>query len=199
MKNDDTDKQEYGQTMNVLLSSRSSLGEWLAWAVLVAIVYSQVSNFDREIQEYAFGATGWPSAICLCILLGATGQLAFRIHANWRNAAAGQLQAPKEPMISGFRFTKAGALTFGFFVLPFIYLYLAQRIGFYVATPFFILGLLALMQVRSASALVLVTVVVYGLALALFTRFFYVALPTGRIEFFYDINNAIIVLARTGV
>ena len=185
-----------------LRRSYRPLAEWLIWTILVAVVYNQTSSFDRTIQEYAFGATGWPTAICFGIILGATGQLGFRLLANWRSTAGGD-EAGKPTKDGSLpavpKLTRANAQVAGFFLLPLVYLYFAQLIGFYVATPFFILGLLALMEVRSARALLLVTLVVYGIALTLFTRFFYVALPVGRLELFYDINNAIIVLARTGV
>ena len=72
-------------------------------------------------------------------------------------------------------------------------------IGFYVATPVFILGLLLLLEVTSPAALLLVTTVVYSLVLLIFTRFFFVALPVGGIQWFYDINNAIISIVRAGL
>jgi hypothetical protein len=53
--------------------------------------------------------------------------------------------------------------------------------------------------VTSPAALLLVTTVVYSMVLLIFTRFFFVALPVGGIEWFYDINNAIISIVRTGV
>ena len=71
--------------------------------------------------------------------------------------------------------------------------------GTYFITLFFILGLLLLLKVRSIKALLGVTAITYLLLLVVFTRFFYVALPVGRWDFFYDFNNWIIVVARIGM
>ena len=39
----------------------------------------QTDVFDREIAEYAFGADGWPKALCIAIFIGATGQLIYQV------------------------------------------------------------------------------------------------------------------------
>ena len=82
------------------------------------------------------------------------------------------------------------------FALPFAYLFLTARFGFYVMTPVFILALMLLLEVRSWTALLAVTATVYGIVLLVFTRFFYVALPVGHVQPFYDINTMIIVLGE---
>lgn len=168
------------------------------------MAFLQIGNFKREIADYAFGPDGWPLAICSAIVLGATLQLAFRLRQDYRcasrrtddmeDAAVGASPA------GGSSGTSRPSLQFvAIFLLPFVYLFLVPRVGFYLMTPFFIVALLFLMQVRSLMTLALVTASAYGIALLIFTRFFYVALPVGRIEPFYSVNNAIIALARTGL
>ncbi len=185
--------------------------EWAIWIAVLAWVFWQTQRFDREIAQYAFGATGWPRALCIAAALGATGQLIYRIAEIRRGRAAGpeaalpesavpETAAPEPAAPKGQRpglWQRAKHLPI--FIFPLIYLYLVPSVGFYVATPFFILGLLLILEVRTLKALLGVTCVVYGLVLLLFTRFFYVALPVGRIESFYDINNAIIGIARYGM
>ena len=191
----------------LLRNSRRAVVEWLAWTAIAGVAVLQTGNFNREIADYAFGADGWPLAICSAIFLGATLQLAFRLrqvrrfaspptdHAD--DAAAGALSADPTGGNSGA--SRPTAQFIAIFLLPFVYLFLVPRLGFYLMTPFFILALLFLMQVRSLMALALVTASAYGIALLIFTRFFYVALPVGRIEPFYGMNNAIIALVRTGL
>ena len=180
--------------------------EWAIWIAVLAWVFWQTQRFDREIAQYAFGAAGWPRALCIAAALGATGQLIYRIAEIRRGHAAGpestvpETAAPEPAAPEGQRpglWQRAKHLPI--FIFPLIYLYLVPSVGFYVATPFFILGLLLILEVRSLRALLGVTCVIYGLVLLLFTRFFYVALPVGRIEAFYDINNAIIGIARYGM
>lgn len=180
--------------------------EWATWIAVLAWVFWQTQRFDREIAQYAFGAAGWPRALCIAAALGATGQLIYRIAEIRLGRAAGpestvpESAAPESAAPEGQRpglWQRAKHLPI--FIFPLIYLYLVPSVGFYVATPFFILGLLLILEVRTLKALLGVTCVVYGLVLLLFTRFFYVALPVGRIESFYDINNAIIGIARYGM
>ena len=175
--------------------------EWAIWIAVLAWVFWQTQRFDREIAQYAFGAAGWPRALCIAAALGATGQLIYRIAEIRRGRAAGPETAAPEPAApEGQRpglWQRAKHLPI--FIFPLIYLYLVPSVGFYVVTPFFSLGLLLILEVHSLRSLLVVTCVIYGLVLLLFTRLFYVALPVGRIEAFYDINNAIIGIARYGM
>ena len=158
-------------------------------------MYSQTGLFDREIPEYRFGAVGWPRAICIVIAIGAVGQFIHHYISAHRTAGGvsgtGGGGAQKSLAVTA----KRAAI----FVFPLLWLYCAPRLGFYLTAPFFVLGMLMLMEVRSAFNLAAVTAVIYALVLLLFTRFFFVALPVGRIQFFYDINVAIIGLARAGL
>ncbi len=171
--------------------------EWLIWVGLAALVYSQTSRFDQEIAEYALGASGWPRSLCLAVIVGATGQFVYQMTTIWR----GKDLIKEESDDSGREKLGTWRLVqrLGIFFVPLIYLYVMPAVGFYVATPIFIVILLLLLEVRSLPAIATVTVIVYGLALLIFTRLFYVALPTGHIEAFYDINNAIISIVRAGM
>ena len=186
-----------GKITEIVFLSRNALLEWLAWTALVSVALLQTGNFDQPMKEYVFGAAGWPRTVCYAILIGATWQLAFQIYRNWRGVDAFPVTEEGETprATSGIRRLQRAA----FFILPFIYLFATARIGFYITTPVFIICLLLLMEVWSITALLSVTAVIYGIALLVFTRFFYVAVPVGNISPFYEINTAIIVFARTGM
>lgn len=176
-----------------------SLTEWLMWMILVLVAMSQVDNFSQEIAAYKFDADGWPITITLALGVGATLQCLFQI---WRIKTGGTAQivqesSDKKPEAKTSRATKLTNIAI--FLLPFVYLYLAPRIGIYFITPFFILSLMLLLKVRSIKALLGITAITYLLLLVVFTRLFYVALPVGRWDFFYDFNNWIIVVARIGM
>ncbi len=166
--------------------------EWAFWVALAAIYYAQTGYFDEEIPNYAFGATGWPRALALAAVLGATGQLLTRLAAIRRGEVA-ERAAAAQTSLGAYGYQ---ALLFAF---PFIYLFVTPTLGFYVSTPLFIVGLLLLLEVRAPITVLAVTGVVYGLVLLIFTRLFYVALPVGSASPFYDINVAIIEIARYGV
>lgn len=173
--------------------------EWLFWVLLAAMVYSLTGNFDETIAEYRFGATGWPRVLCAALAFGASGQLIYKLTRSQPAGTAAGTKAPEAEVPAEVLTFRAGLQRIGVFAAPFVYLYVMPEIGFYVATPFFVLAILLLLEVKSPRVLAGVTLVVYGLVLLIFTRFFYVALPVGHIESFYDINNWIIVLVRTGM
>lgn len=176
------------------------IAEWAFWILLALIAYSQTGNFSEDIADYAFGASGWPRALCLAIALGATGQLAYQALTISRSGAPAPSDDDETEPGTGKRLTGWRLVQrLGVFILPLIYLYVMPSIGFYVATPLFILAFLILLEVKSPIALLTVTLVVYGLVLLIFTRLFYVALPLGNVESFYNISNAIIEIARSGV
>lgn len=171
--------------------------EWLVWLVLAIFVYTQTNLFDKPISEYSFGATGWPRTICLAIIMGATGQFLLQIFPRRNsNDVADATVAADDPQQTGL----ARILQkLGIFVVPLIYLFYMNGLGFFVTTPIFIIAMLVLLEVRSFKALFTVTLIVYGFSLLIFTRLFYVALPIGSYEFFYPINNAIVAFARIGL
>ncbi|WP_179953864.1 tripartite tricarboxylate transporter TctB family protein [Denitrobaculum tricleocarpae] len=198
-----SDHRPDGQTLTVSISPLFSTPvlEWLFWLVLAGMVYALTDNFDEPIAEYQFGASGWPRVLCAALAFGATAQLLYKLtrrraeREKPADPSSGQESKPAHSGLTlGAKLQRAGV-----FLVPFLYLYVMPEIGFYVATPFFILAILLLLEVRSIKALISVTAVVHGLVLLIFTRFFYVALPVGRVEGFYDLNNWIIAFVRTGM
>ena len=175
------------------------LTEWLMWMVLVLIAFSQVDNFNQEIAAYKFDADGWPITIILALGCGATLQFLFQIRSIKSSGSEGIAQAGTKIKTESKTSLETRITNIAIFLLPFVFLFLAPRTGIYFITPFFILGLLLLLKVRSIKALLGITVLTYLLLLVVFTRYFYVALPVGRWDFFYDFNNWIIVLTRLGM
>lgn len=168
--------------------------EWLAWVAIAAVAYSQTGYFDVTIADYPLGATGWPRVICAMIVVGATGQALYQIY------GATPSEEEEAPAAAPRRWDLNLVLqVFGIFLLPFIYLYLMPEIGFYVATPVFIVLFLLLLNVRSLPVVVGVTAVVYGVILLIFTRLFFVALPVGYLDGFYEANIAVIDFVRLGM
>ena len=181
-----------------MLRIKENLGiivEWAVWIALALIAFNITYVFDKPIEGYRYGATGWPRVVLIAIMVGATFQLLFQ-YLGWEEDSEEEEASGKsarENRLSHF----LGMLAV--FAVPFIYLWLLPRTGFYLTTPFFIVAYMAVLNVRSWKPFVFVTATVYGLLLLIFTRLFYVSLPVGSWQPFYDINNAIIVAVRTGM
>ena len=170
--------------------------EWALWMALALIAYNITFVFDKPVEGYRYGATGWPRAILIAIMIGATFQLIFR-YFHWEESAVPEGDTSDASLAS--RLWPPNWRLVAIFVLPIAYLWLVARTGFYVTTPIFIIAYLVALGVRSVKVFLTVTLVVYGLILLIFTRLFYVALPVGSWQGFYDMNNAIIVAVRAGL
>jgi hypothetical protein len=70
------------------------------------------------------------------------------------------------------------------------------RAGFYIVTPLFIGGYMALLGERRWVHLVGTTILIYVLSLIVFTRLLYVPLPVGTWPGFYDINSFFVALIK---
>ncbi|MFQ5545958.1 MAG: hypothetical protein ACE5FE_08265, partial [Acidiferrobacterales bacterium] len=56
---------------------RLTAGQWFEltfWATFGGLAYALSFQFDREIELYKFGASGWPRVVILLICLAAVGQ-----------------------------------------------------------------------------------------------------------------------------
>ena len=166
--------------------------EWAIWIALAVFAWAQTGRFAEEIAEYRYGASGWVRGLCVAMAVGATGQLLLSLT---RPETMAEDATDGAARLSPLRWVQR----IGIFVLPLIYLYAMPTLGFYVATPIFIILLLMLLEVWNPLTILTVTAIVYGLVLMIFTRFFYVALPTGSEPPWYDMNNAIIGIARWGM
>ena len=99
-------------------------GLWLALAV---ILYIYSFEFDKDIEIYKYGATAWPRAILLLIVVAAVGQLIY----HWKRGDAatsgtlgaasddGAEEAAKE---SGHSSLPWYLSTFALLVIPFAYM-----------------------------------------------------------------------------
>ncbi|WP_157928932.1 tripartite tricarboxylate transporter TctB family protein [Pararhizobium haloflavum] len=170
--------------------------EWAVWVGFALLAYSQTGLFDREIPEYRFGATGWPRAVCLLMIAGATGQFLMRCLTIARGVVETDAaeEAPRQKL-SGREIAQRTAI----FLLPLVYLYAVPYLGFYLMTPLFMLALMLILEVRSPGPLIGVPLTVSVIFLLVFTRLFYVGMPVGNLPGFYDVNNAIIGFARLGM
>jgi hypothetical protein len=172
--------------------------EWGLWVTLAVAAYWLTFDFDEPLDVYAFGASGWPRFILVCVVVGATAQLLLSLMRLRGGAAALAAEdgAEEDSEASVSRTAGFNPRLLGIFGLPLVYLLLLPRTGFFVTTPFFIIAFLWILEVRKPRLLFGVALVVYAIVLLVFTRLFYVALPIGNWPGFYDANNWIVVFVR---
>ena len=194
--------------------------EWLFWAVLALILWLQTGAFSEEIAEYKFGADGWPKMVILGIIVGATGQAAFKWFAvSVVNEGDEARQDASEAPVAGLsppvplptNLLSTGLLPknstawrklgqkLAIFGLPLVYLWAMHRIGFFVASPLFIALYLYVLEARNWRHIAGVTAIILALVFYVFVRLFYVAVPVGAWEIFYSVNNEIITYIRLGL
>lgn len=163
-------------------------GQWVEigiWLTVAAVAFGYSFEFDRDIEFYKFGASGWPRVIIAMIFLGAIGQFIQDI-----------LKAKTDALYDPGYFSKFSEHGSAFFIrmgltlaLPLVYAALLQGMGYYFLTPFFLAGYLYLTGVRRVKMLILVPLSIYAVITFIFTRILYVGLPIGYWPGFYEFGN----------
>lgn len=175
---------------------RLTTGQWTEigiWLAVAGLAFGYSFEFDRDIEFYKFGASGWPRVVIAMIFLGAVGQFIQDL----RNAKTDAIYDPgyfSRFSEHGRRFVVRMGLTLA---LPLLYAGLLQGMGYYFLTPFFLGLYLYLTGERRVKMVILVPLVIYGVITVLFTRVLYVGLPIGYWPGFYDFGNWVVVLLRS--
>ena len=169
------------------MQSKQAWFELLAWLALGFTAFALTFQFSNELGSYRWGAASWPRVIILLMIIFAIAQFLLhrRISANTDNTTSQQ---------SGSTATKLQLLFT--FALPLIYIALLPKAGFYLTTPIFLLLFLLLLGERRWRYLIGVPILIYVLINLIFTKLFYVALPTGTWPGFYDFSNWLITTIR---
>jgi hypothetical protein len=170
-------------------------GQWtevVIWLVIAVTAYYFTFEFDRNIEFYKFGASGWPRVIIVMIFLGAIGQFVQDL-----------VKAKTNPVYDPGYFSKFSEHGSAFFIrmgltlaLPLVYAALLQGMGYYFLTPFFLAAYLYLTGVRRVKMLILVPLSIYAVITFIFTRILYVGLPIGYWRGFYEFGNWFVILLR---
>lgn len=170
-------------------------GQWTEiaiWLTVAGLAFGFSFEFDREIEFYKFGASGWPRVIIALIFLGAVGQFVQDL-----------LKAKTSPIYEPGYFSQFSERGAGFMVrmgltlaLPMVYAMLLQHMGYYFLTPFFLAFYLYLTGERRIKMLIFVPLLIYGVITLIFTRVLYLGLPIGYWPGFYDFGNWAVILLR---
>ena len=174
---------------------RLTTGQWteiFIWLAVAGIAFGYSFEFDREIEGYRYGVSGWPRVVILLIALGAFGQFIQDL-----------VKSKKSPVYDPGYFSKFSEHGPRFIIrmgltmaLPLAYAGLLQGMGYYFLTPFFLAGYLYVTGEHRVRMLIFVPLALYCLITFVFTRLLYVGLPTGYWPWFYDFGNWAVVLIR---
>jgi hypothetical protein len=170
---------------------RIAIFEGLIWTTIACVVFVLTYQFDEPLLQYRYGATGWPRALIVAILIFAIlqtiwGSLQPSRKRSTDRRGAQVSDSPTKDAVTGISAHLNRILTFG---VPLLYLLLMPRTGFYIVTPFFIAGYMMLLGERRLVHLVGTTLLIFVLGLIIFTKLLFVPLPVGNWPGFYDINS----------
>jgi len=157
------------------------------WAGLVIIFYLFSFEFDKDIEIYKFGATGWPRAVLLMLVLVMIGNLWHQ--AQHGSAAQVGRVGVTDDDIDGVDKTVGSIINIiAFLLLPLAYAWSLKPVGFYSATPFFIAAVIMLLGERRLQRVLGITAIIYGLLIGLFVLILNAPLPQGTVSPFYDFS-----------
>jgi len=157
------------------------------WAALVVIFYLFSFEFDKEIEIYKFGATGWPRAVLGILVLVMIGNIWHQAN-HGSNAQAGRVGVTDDDMDGVKRSFHSLVTIIAFLLLPLVYAWSLKPVGFYSATPFFIAAVIMLLGERNLKKVAAITAIIYSLLIGLFVLTLNAPLPQGTVSPFYDFS-----------
>lgn len=159
--------------------------ELLCWLLLAAVFYGLSFQFSDSPGAYAWGPASWPRAVLVIIVASAIANY-------FANRPAGDAQQREDRPVG----TGEVISVIGMIAIPFVYVWLIPRAGFHVSTLVFLPAFMTHLGERRWPALVGVTLFLFIAVNLVFTRLFYVGLPTGNWPAFYEVSNWIVKLFR---
>ncbi len=81
-------------------------------------------------------------------------------------------------------------------MLPLFFAALLEDFGFYVAAPFFIIGVMYVFGERRPGHMAAIMALIYGILLLLFVSILFVGLPVGNVRPFYDIGSWVVTVLQ---
>lgn len=167
--------------------TRAHLIETGIWLFIFIVFFGFSFEFNKPIEIYIFGATGWPRSILFLLILVGAGNLYYA----WNNGSEtqkGRVGFSEES--SEVTYDSMGQVIKTSFILllPLVYAILLKPVGFYAATPFFIALIMLAWGERRIGKIMLVTLIIYSFLIILFMFLLNAPLPQGNVSPFYDFS-----------
>jgi len=177
---------------------RGPITEGIIWIALACMAYVLTYEFDEPLEQYRYGATGWPRVLIVALAAFAMVQTTLNILKYRGKRGTGQIETPSSDGSSGGPATGilVGLKRLGIFAVPLAYLFLMPRIGYYIITPIFLAGYMVLLGERRLIHLIGTTLMIFVLTMVLFTKLLFVPLPIGNWPGFYEMNSLFLSLIK---
>lgn len=169
---------------------------WLGyafWCALAGTGFALTFGFEGQIANYRYGPGGWPRVLFAAMIVFATIQLLVTLRQGRRSPAE---RAEAAGADTGSGPIAVGGLPLRTVAIPILYVSLLVPVGFFVATPPFLAGVMISMGERRPLPILLATAIIYGLVILVFIKLLYVPLPVGTWPGFYDIGSWLLATIR---
>ncbi|MCZ0813329.1 tripartite tricarboxylate transporter TctB family protein [Roseovarius sp. EGI FJ00037] len=182
--------------------------ETMVWIVLATGGFVLTFDMTQESSNYRFGAAGWPRFVCVMIFLAAIIQFLVRtwhethITQNTTDLNAHESHhavhdaAHEVNEATNASHTRGRMKTLSIFLVPLVFVFSLNHIGFFVATPLLVWALLFALGERRALPLFLIGAGISVGVILFFTSLFYVPLPIGNMPGFYELNSWLVQALR---
>ena len=166
--------------------------ETAVWLIMAVTFFAYSYEFDQEIEIYKFNATGWPRTILIFLVVVTLGNF-FHLLRHGNIAQLGRVGFSEEDESELNDKSKSSLLKLLTILLtPFVFAYSLKPIGFYSATPIFIVIVILLLGESRVKWILGITLIIYVLLLVLFTLLLNAPLPQGYVTPFYDFSALIL-------
>jgi hypothetical protein len=167
--------------------SKYNVIEAFIWTSIALVFYVFSFEFNQGIEIYKFGATGWPRAVVLMLVLVVIGNI-FHQRNHGSGAQDGRVGVTDDDL-SGVHKSFSSILNIvAFVLLPLIYAWSLKPVGFYAATPIFAAAVIVLLGERRMKWIIGITTLIYAILIGLFMVVLNAPLPQGTVSPFYDFS-----------
>ncbi len=173
--------------------TRSHVIETAVWLFIAIIFFGFTFEFNQPIEIYIFGATGWPRVVIGLMLLVTFGN--FYHHLKYGSTIqAGRVGIADDDEAVNYDNLSAMIKVLAVLGTPFLFALSLKPVGFYFATPFFIVLIIIIFGERRWKWILGITALIYTLLLGLFMIVLNAPLPQGNMSPFYDYSAFILRL-----
>ncbi|HIB45908.1 MAG TPA: tripartite tricarboxylate transporter TctB family protein [Candidatus Lambdaproteobacteria bacterium] len=167
--------------------------ETLIWLTIVVVFFGYSFEFSQEIEIYKFGATGWPRVVLGLLLLVTLGNF---LHLYKKGSEAQQGRVGITDQEEDISYDGIGSIKklIAILAMPLIFAWSLKPVGFYSATPVFIVLIIVLLGEKRIKWVIGITLFIYFLLIFLFMVILNAPLPQGNISPFYDFSAFMLTL-----
>ena len=167
--------------------------ETLVWLLTVVVFFVYSFEFNQEIEIYKFGATGWPRVILGILLLVTLGNF-LHLYKKGSEAQHGRVGISDQEEDISYDGVGSVQKLVAILILPFIFSWSLKPVGFYAATPIFVVLLIFLLVEKRIKWVLANTLIIYFLIIFLFMVLLNAPLPQGNVFPFYDFSALMLTL-----